>query len=50
MKKYNETYNVGRSKYIINYHDGSEFYGIAIFSNKRKFNTYKKNLIKKYGY
>jgi hypothetical protein len=39
-------YNVGRAKYVINFHDGisthkdgSAFYGIYIFRNKRKFNA-----------
>jgi hypothetical protein len=44
MKTYYIMYGVGSSKYTINYHDGvqthkdgSPFYGIRLFSNKRKF-------------
>lgn len=43
MKHFNILYNVGSSKYVVNYHDGlkthkdgSEFYDIALFDNKRK--------------
>ena len=56
MKKYNTQRNVGKSKYVINFHDGvkthkdgSEFYDIAIFSNKLKYNSFKNDLIKQ-GY
>jgi len=45
MKKYSIQYNIGSAKYVINYHDGvdkhkdgSEFWGIILFNNKRKFN------------
>jgi len=44
MKTYYIMYGVGSSKYTINYHDGvqthkdgSPFYAIALFSDKRKF-------------
>lgn len=44
QKKYYTMYNVGKAKYLINYFDGesfypdgSEFYGVKIFSNKREF-------------
>lgn len=39
--KIDEQYNVGHAKYVVNYYtgqkhaDGSEFYNIAIFRNKR---------------
>jgi hypothetical protein len=45
MKEFNLMYNIGKAKYVINMHDGiqthkdgSKFFGIEIFSNKRKFN------------
>ena len=44
MKSFNIMYNIGRAKYCINtndgikkHSDGSDFYGIYLFSNKRKF-------------
>lgn len=44
MKTFNFIQNVGRAKYIINYHDGvkkhkdgSDFFDINIFSNKKDF-------------
>lgn len=49
-------YNIGRSKYVVSYHngikthsDGSRFYDIAIFKNKIKLNAFVKDL-KKQGY
>lgn len=43
-KRYNIMYNIGKAKYVINTHngldkhkDGGNFYGIEIYSNKRKF-------------
>lgn len=40
-KRYNTMMNVGKAKYVVNFHDGvsthkdgSPFYGIAIFRNK----------------
>jgi hypothetical protein len=51
MKKYRIMYNVGKVKYLVNYHDGtkfhkdgSEFFDIATFSNKRKFIKFVKEL------
>lgn len=56
MKKFNCQYNVGKTKYSVNYHDGvqkhedgSEFFGIAIFRNKKKFNKFISQL-RKDGY
>lgn len=53
MKNYYEMFNVGRCKYLVSYHDGvkthrdgSPFYDIAIFKNKRKKDAYIKSLIK----
>jgi hypothetical protein len=44
MKTFNFMWGVGRAKYIINYHDGvkkhgdgSDFFDINIFSNKKDF-------------
>lgn len=44
-------HNVGRAKYVVNFHDGvkthrdgSEFFDIAIFSNKKKMNDFIKDL------
>ena len=46
-------YNVGKSKYVVNYsdwtkkhQDGSEFYDIAIFSNKKKRDDFIKQITK----
>ena len=43
--------NIGRSKYVLNYHDGiqthkdnSPFFGIEIFSNIKKLNNRIKEL------
>mgnify|MGYP006366771431 FL=1 len=47
MKKYNTQRNVGKARYVINYHDGvkkhsdvSEFYDIQITGNKVCFNAF----------
>lgn len=52
MKKYYIMLNVGSIKYIVNFHDGkkrhkdgSEFYDIAIFSNKKKMQEFEKKLL-----
>lgn len=56
MKQFNTQFNIGKVKYVINHHDGvqthkdgSPFFGIYCFSNKRKFNSKIKDLIKE-GY
>lgn len=48
--------NIGKSKYVVSYHDGvathrdgSPFYGISIFKNKKKAEACMKELAKK-GY
>jgi hypothetical protein len=48
--------NVGTAKYVVNYYDGvkkhkdgSDFYDVAIFSNKKKLDDFIKELKKK-GY
>ena len=55
-KVFNERHNVGKAKYVINYHDGlkkhpdgSPFFDIAIFKNKKKLKEFKDDLISK-GY
>lgn len=55
-KRYNIQYNIGKSKYVVNYHDGvkthldgSNFYDIAIFRNKKELNKYIQ-VLKSYGY
>lgn len=51
MKKFNLMYNVGKAKYVVNYHDGikkhkdnSLFYDLGIFKNKKNFNSFIKKL------
>jgi hypothetical protein len=47
--------NVGKAKYVVTYftgkrhNDGSEFYDIAIFRNKRKKDNFIKLLLETYG-
>ena len=47
MKQYNIRYNIGKAKYVVNFHDGvkrhkdgSMFFDIAIFRNKKKMNQF----------
>ena len=56
MKRFNIQHNVGKVKYLVNYHDGikkhkdgSNFYDIATFTNKVKLNAFVKSLAQK-GY
>lgn len=56
MKYFNIIRNVGKSKYVVNYHDGvkqhkdgSEFFDIAIFNSKRKLDIFTEEL-KMQGY
>lgn len=56
MKQFNIQYNVGKVKYLVNYHngiklfdDGSMFFDIATFTDKEKFKVFKESLIMK-GY
>ena len=51
MKQYNIRYNIGKAKYVVNFHDGvkrhkdgSMFFDIAIFSNKKKMTKFVTNL------
>jgi len=46
-KRFNTMSNIGHAKYVVNYHDGikkhndgSDFFDIAIFKNKKKFNAF----------
>ena len=50
-KRFNQMSNVGHAKYVVNYHDGqkrhpdgSPFYGIAVFRNKRKLAAFVRAL------
>ena len=43
--------NIGRAKYVVNYHDGikkhndgSDFFDMAIFKNKKKLNAFINDL------
>jgi len=47
MKRFNVQYGIGKSKYVVNFHDGekkhrdgSDFYDIAIFKNKKDLNGF----------
>ena len=51
MKTYHQQYGIGRAKYTVSFcdgvqthKDGSRFYGIAIFRNKRKLAKFLKGL------
>ena len=53
MKQYNIMYNIGACKYVVNFHngikrhdDGSSFYDIAIFKNKKKMNAFVNDLVR----
>jgi hypothetical protein len=53
VKKYSIMYNIGTIKYLVNYYDGikkhndgSRFYDIAIFKNKKLLNKFIENLQK----
>jgi len=52
MKTFYTMDNIGKAKYTVNFHDGvqthkdgSPFFAIAIFKNKKKRNTFINNLI-----
>jgi hypothetical protein len=56
MKNFNLMFNVGKIKYLVNYHDGikthkdnSPFYDIATFRNKKKRDLFVKELLRQ-GY
>ena len=52
MKTYNLQYKIGKAKYVVNYHngtdthaDGSPFYHIATFKNKVELGKFEQKLI-----
>lgn len=52
MKTFNIQYHIGRVKYVVNFHDGvkthkdgSRFFDIATFSNKKKLDAFIVQLI-----
>ncbi len=56
MKRYYIQQNIGRAKYVVNFHDGSKchkdgspFFDIKIFKSKRKLNEFEREL-KQQGY
>jgi hypothetical protein len=56
MKVFNEQSNIGKAKYVVNFHDGvaknqdgSPFFDIKIFNNKTKKSAFVKSLIEQ-GY
>jgi len=56
MKEFNLMYNIGKVKYVINFHDGnnfhndgSKFFNINCFKNKKLFNL-RINQLKNLGY
>lgn len=56
VKQFNIRHNIGKAKYVVNFHDGekkhrdgSEFFDIAIFSNKKKMGIFV-NSLKSSGY
>jgi hypothetical protein len=53
MKTHYIQNNIGKAKYVVNYHngtkrypDGSEFFDIAVFKSKSKLNTFIGELTK----
>lgn len=51
MKRYNISFNLGKVKYVVNYHDGaklnpdgSPFYDLATFTNKRGMDAFVRDL------
>ena len=47
MKRFYIQYNIGKSKYVVNFHDGikkhndgSDFFDIRIFKNKKDMNAF----------
>ena len=56
MKEFNITYNIGQAKYVVNFHDGvqkhrdgSRFFDIQIFKNKKDLAKFTMSLSDK-GY
>lgn len=52
MKRFNIKYNIGKAKYVVNFFDGkkkkhkdgSDFFDIAIFNNKKKLRNFVTDL------
>lgn len=51
VKRFNVMYGVGMAKYLVSYHggikkhnDGSDFFDIEIFKNKKKLNAFINDL------
>lgn len=51
MKRFCVHYNVGRAKYLVSFHDsnkkhpdGSDFFDVKLFKNKKKLGTFLKEL------
>lgn len=56
MKRFRITHNVGKVRYLVSYHDGqkkhkdgSDFFDISCFGNKRKMDRFRRDLMKQ-GY
>jgi hypothetical protein len=52
MKQFNIRYNIGKAKYVVSFFngkkthkDGSPFFDIEIFKNKRKVKIFTNNLL-----
>lgn len=52
MKRFNVMYDVGRSRHLVNFHDGikkhndgSDFFDMKIFKNKKSMNIFIAELI-----
>jgi hypothetical protein len=55
-KRFNIQHRIGKAKHVVNFHngakihgDGSPFYDMRIFKNKKEMNKFIKDLLKK-GY
>lgn len=52
IKQYNEQMNVGKAKYVVNFYsgkqhkDGSPFFDVKIFSNKKEKDIFVLELVK----
>ena len=53
-KRFNTNYGIGKSKYVVNYHDGvkkhkdgSDFFDVQIFKNQKDLEAFKKALLQK---
>jgi len=51
MAEFNIRYGIGKAKYVVNYHDGikkhsdgSDFFDIAIFKNKKNLKVFTNGL------